>query len=82
MVADINTMFCRTMLGGVHAEVKKHFPDVKLKAAWVYKTGRQDWEFHGPDDFYWYGEADNAYDARSKGWLSWLRKMGVDEEPS
>jgi hypothetical protein len=78
MVADINTTFCRTLLAGAHADVKKHFPHINLRTAWVYKTDRQSWEFHGPDDFYWYGHADNAYDARAKGWWAWLRKMGVE----
>jgi hypothetical protein len=44
------------------------------------------WEFHGPGrgpivgstdpvkppNFYWYGSADNAYDARAQGWQAWL----------
>jgi hypothetical protein len=73
MVADINITFCRSLLSQIHADVKLHFPDVNLRSAWVYKAFRQHWEFHGPDGFYWHGGADNAYEARYKGWEAWLR---------
>jgi hypothetical protein len=29
--------------------------------------------------FYWYGKADNAYEARSAGWKAWLKKEGCPE---
>lgn len=79
---DINTSLTRTLLIEAHKEVKKHFPNINLKSKqfWVYGYGnrghKQSWEFHGPNGFYWHGRASDAFDARSKGWMSWLEKMG------
>jgi hypothetical protein len=56
-----------------HRPYKKPMQD-----AWVYKVGRDHWEFHGPDDYYWHGGACNAYEARYKGWCAWLRKEGAE----
>jgi hypothetical protein len=42
------------------------------KAAWTHKDGRCQWEFFGPRDFYWYGYATSAADARRQGWTAWL----------
>ena len=79
-MADIDVAFCRELLRGVTARVKQHFPDIHtVKAAWVYNFGRNHWEFHGPDKFYWHGGAANAYDARAKGWSAWLASKGLDE---
>jgi hypothetical protein len=59
--------------------VIKHYPTIRpYKDGWTYKTGRSQWEFHGPGNFYWHGRASNAYDARYKGWMAWLEKRGVD----
>jgi len=74
-MSDINVTFCRMMLSTLTRDFKRVGVGVKIKKdAWVYKTDRQSWEFHGPDEFYWYGHADNAADARYKGWHAWLRK--------
>ena len=68
---NIDTAFCRALL-------RKVIPDVKAagmrvnKDAWVWCAGRDHWEFHGPDKFYWHGSAGNAYEARYKGWSAWL----------
>lgn len=59
-------------------DIKKVTSPAERKAAWVYHFGRQDWEFHGPDEFYWHGHADNAYDARAKGWQAWWEKLESD----
>lgn len=78
---DINIIFCRKLLELVHVDVRKHYLTVKcenigvrklLQLAWVWKDGRDCWEFHGPGNYYWHGRADNAYDARAKGWNAWL----------
>jgi hypothetical protein len=75
-----DALFCLSLLRLVHAEVKKFRPEIKLwRAAWVYHFGRGQWEFHGPDAFYWNGRAANAYDARQKGWNAWLNKMGAPQ---
>lgn len=78
-MGDINIDFCRAMLREVQKDVKTHAPAVKLRDAWVYNTGRDHWEFHGPDEFYWHGSASNAYEARYKGWCGWLRHKGVPD---
>lgn len=76
LTRDIDVIFCRHLLSLVHKDVKAAFPSIHLKKdAWVWSTGFRDhWEFHGPNDFYWHGNAANAYDARAKGWNSYLRK--------
>ena len=73
--------FSRSHMRLVTSDVRKHFPGIKVSKAWVYNFGRDHWEFHGPDDFYWHGRASNAFDARAKGWGAYLRKMGKDIEP-
>ena len=77
---SMDTDFCRSLLANVHKDVKAARPNINLrKAAWVYGPMFNDnWEFHGPGDFYWHGSASNAYDARAKGWMSWLKKEGVE----
>lgn len=74
-MTDINQAFCQLMLSTLTANFKKYKVGVRVrKDAWVIKTDRQSWEFHGPDDYYWYGHADNAADARYQGWSHWLQK--------
>jgi hypothetical protein len=75
---SIDVAFTRALLAEAHKLVKQHFPDTNLKQAWVYKYNRDHWEFHGPDGFYWHGSAGTAYDARYKGWMSWLRHNGIN----
>jgi hypothetical protein len=76
----INLAFCRTLLALTMATVKQHTTAEERKEAWVYHfSGGDSWEFHGPNKFYWYGSADNAYDARSQGWSAYLRMKGIEE---
>jgi hypothetical protein len=78
-MTDIDTAFSRALLAEAHKAVKAAFPAIDLrKAAWVWCAGRDGWEFHGPERFYWNGRAGNAFDARYKGWLAWLRFKGVN----
>jgi hypothetical protein len=78
MAMDINIAFCRSMLSEAHNLVKLHFPDMHLRRdAWTYHFHRDHWEFHGPENFYWHGSAGNAFDARYKGWMAWLRSKGI-----
>lgn len=78
---NINLAFCRALLKSVLLEVKKHATAEQVKAAWVYHFDRDQWEFHGPDNFYWHGSADNAFDARANGWQAWLDQFHP-EQPS
>lgn len=76
----INAAFIRGLLKLTTSDVRTRCPEVKISAAWVYGYGRGQWEFHGPDEFYWSGRAYNAYDARAKGWQAYLRSVGKAEE--
>lgn len=81
MTTDINTIFCRELLKGVMVDVRKHTTAAERRAAWVYCTirhaGKNEFEFHGPNEFYWHGRADSAADARQKGWSAWLAARKV-----
>jgi hypothetical protein len=77
---SMNTDFCRAYLKNMMEEVRKHISSKDIKAAWVWKDSNgRCWEFHGPDGFYWYGSASNAYEARANGWSAYLRKLGIEE---
>lgn len=78
-MSSVDVQFCRSLLGLVMPEVRKHTTAEQRKTAWTYSYGRDHWEFHGPDGFYWHGSAGNAYDARYHGWSTWLTKMGHDK---
>ena len=70
---QMDVEFCRHLMVLAHRDVKAVAPHINLrKDAWVWNGGRDNWEFHGPGNFYWYGSAGNAYDARAKGWNRWL----------
>ena len=80
-MSDMDLAFSRALLREGHNAVKLHFPEVNLrKAAWVYHFMHDHWEFHGPDGFYWHGRAGDAYEARYKGWMAWLKSKGVMED--
>ena len=76
-MASVDVEFTRTLLTMIGPAVKAQGKR-PMKDAWVYHFGRGQWEFHGPDKFYWYGRAANAYEARYKGWVAWLCKQGVE----
>lgn len=71
-MSNVNLAFCRQLFKLVLMDVRKLATPEEIKAAWVYHFERDNWEFHGPNGFYWYGSADNAYDARANGWQAWL----------
>jgi len=73
---SIDVEFSRHYLTLVHADVKR-IPNWKgniWKAAWIYKYGRDEYEFHGPDKFYCTVSSTNGYDARAQGWQSYIRQ--------
>lgn len=84
-MTSVDTLFTRSLLKLGATQVKKHFPKIRIvKDAWVYHSGRGCWEFHGPKtgnadmpQFYWYGRAHDAYEARYKGWMAWLRSAAA-----
>ncbi len=77
---DINLAFTRLLLKGTMEVIKPLTTVAERKAAWVYHLMGDDWEFHGPDGFYWYGDADNAYHARQQGWEAWREKLHADHD--
>ena len=79
-MADINIAFSRNLLGCLRAEPNfRKSGKGLMKDGYVMHLGRDNWEFHGPDKFYWYGRAHNAYEARYKGWSAWLDKEYPEE---
>jgi hypothetical protein len=71
----INIAFCRNMLQAICCEVRRKFPGTKVSEAWVWTDRRRrHWEFHFQGKLIWDGRADNAYDARYKGWMAFIDK--------
>lgn len=75
-----NITISRKLLIEAHDLVRKHFPQLKAihTVGWTHQSSPRFWEFHGPEQFYWHGKADNGYHARYLGWLAWLRSKGVE----
>lgn len=76
---SIDVEFTRILLAQLKPALKRAGRKM-FKDAWVYHFHRDHWEFHGPNDFYWHGSAGTAYEARYKGWSSWLEKNGFADE--
>lgn len=69
---ETNTAFCRTLLRALRRDMKR----AKTKrptGCYTYRDTFQSWEFHAAD-FYWYGSAHNAFEARYNGIQAWLRE--------
>lgn len=67
--------FSRHYLSLVHKDVKR-IPGLKgsvWELAWVWCGGNQFYEFHGPDKYYTYFTASNAFEARAKGWGEYIK---------
>lgn len=77
-MTDINLTFSRVLLSSVMDDIRKVTTPKERKDAWVYHLGGGHWEFHGPNHYYWHGEADNAYEARAKGWSQWWEQLQRD----
>lgn len=78
-MSNPNVSFCRLMLSALVEEFRTEFPHIRTtRDAWVINAGFRDhWEFHAEDragTYYWHGHADNAYDARYKGWSAWRER--------
>jgi hypothetical protein len=69
---SIDVVLARALLMVCLDELRKFRPHINRTDGWVSKVGPDHWEFHGPAEFYWHGRADNAYEARWRGWLEWL----------
>ena len=66
--------FCRSYLKELLQDAGEHISKEDQKAAWTHKTGNQ-WEFHGPNDFYWHGQSCCSWYAKAEGWTSYLRSI-------
>lgn len=77
MSADVNVSFCRTLLADTIDDVRSAEPGIVTAKAWVWSGDRRTWEFHF-GEFYWHGNASNAYEARALGWSAWLKSKGYE----
>ena len=66
----IYNAFNRAMVTAIKPDVEALGFKV-VKDAWVYNSGGT-WEFHGPENFYWWGRAEDAHDARASGWSAFI----------
>ena len=65
--------FCRALLAEVMVDIRQLTTAKDRAAVWTCKTFNQ-YEFHGPDGFYWHGQACCAWHARVKGWEAWEKQ--------
>ena len=70
-------VFDRVLYAQIIPDVRKNVPNVRLRDAWVWKAGKDHWEFHYRD-FYWHGSASGAYEARYMGWSAYLESVGAE----
>jgi len=69
--------FCRKLMVEIMVDVRKHTTAVERSKAWAWDDGRN-YEFHGPDGFFWHGQACCRWAARAQGWSAYLEKLGVE----
>ena len=75
-----NISFSRCELKLVTDRVKRLGANIKdASVTWssMGSGGKMYEFFYG--EFHWYGKADNAYDAKAKGWEAWLAKRNDTE---
>jgi hypothetical protein len=80
-MSDINIAFCRRMLKSIHADVREHFPAIKVSEAAVLDSGFGQYFFEYMDEgepFRVYVKAQNAYEARYEGWGKFLGHKKVE----
>jgi len=79
---DSKHKFCRLLLKEVMKEVmkdvQKHTSTEERKKAWAWHLERGRVEFHGPNGFYWYGQACCLWAARAKGWEAYLGNVEAE----
>lgn len=70
--------FTRSMCASVCAQVREKFPKIKTSKAGVTGgyVGGVNKQFHFQfEDFHYDCRAEDAYEARAKGWSAWLEKF-------
>lgn len=70
--------FCRYFLSLVMKDVRKHVSKEDIKKSWGWKFQKGQYEFHGPEQFYWNGKACCMWHAKTNGWESYLRHKGIE----
>lgn len=86
MARNINTIFTQRLLTMMHADVRKAFPQIKnvVAVCSVTKPGRDQWfaEIMVPHvpRFTVDVRACNAFEARYKAWVAFMRKHGAAGE--
>jgi hypothetical protein len=68
--------FDRLLLAEIVKDVRERIPGIQTSEAWVYKTSLDEWEFHYRD-YYWWGSASSAYEAKFQGWSAYLEKLAA-----
>jgi len=72
--------YCRLLLKEMMKEVKKHVSKEEIKEAYAWKTSAFIAPgFHGPNGFYWHGQACCLWYAKVQGWTAYLKKIGIIE---
>ena len=72
--------FCRLLCTETMKDVRPLASTVDRKAAWAYR-GDLGAEFHGPDGFYWSGDACCLWSAKASGWAEWVDQQEAQKKP-
>jgi hypothetical protein len=65
---------CRFLIRLLCLHLIKRTTTAERGIVWVAQVLRDRWEFHGPQQFYWYGRASNEYEARHRGWNAYFNR--------
>lgn len=85
-MANVNIEFSRMLLAELRATLtRQQVRELQGSYTYGYQRGAGEWEWQtkdsdGAKSHYWFGHADNAFDARYKGIESWLRKHYPSDE--
>lgn len=74
--------FCRKVLAYTMETVREHTTAAERKEAWAWRDPGGWFVFHGPDGFCITGRAHCLYDAKAKGWSSWLDSLEPGPRPA
>lgn len=76
-MANLDIVISRNLLNQIKMVVRAQGYRM-MRDAWVSSSFPDQWEFHGPEGYFWHGTATNAYEARYDGWCAWLKSKGVE----
>lgn len=79
-MSDPNVSFSRSCYNSVVADIRAHIKDFKSSEYWTWRDGNDRcFEVQGPDGFYWYGAAHNAWEAKFEAFLILAAKLNVPD---